>query len=90
MPSSYDEAMRQLGEAQERYERACHSVWRAAEREHPNVVGAIRRMGWDDTQGARFLCASQKRWDASPAALMAAGRGDEVIEVVEQALAGNF
>jgi hypothetical protein len=46
--------------------------------------------GWDDRQAATFLCMEQERWGAGAAALLEAGRDEEVIQVLEQVMAGVF
>lgn len=90
MADSYREAMNQLKVARLQYELACLAVWRAAEREHPQVVSVIRSIGSNDIQAGTFLCAEQPRWGAAAADLLAAGREEDVVRVLEQALAGVF
>lgn len=90
MTVSFDQALERLGEARQQYESACLSVWHAAEREHPQILSMIRKFGWDDRQAAAFLCTPHRRWNNSPAAVVNAGRGDEVIELIEQTLSGMY
>lgn len=83
-------AWEQVQAAHTVYAAACDLVWHAIQLEHPKFAKQIRELGWDDAQSAMWLCTPQCRWDDSPAALIVAGRVDEVARVIDQALAGVF
>jgi hypothetical protein len=87
---SLSAAWEQMQAARAVHAAACDLVWRAIQREHPEFAKQIRELGCDDAQAAMWLCTPQRRWDDSPAALIVAGRVDEVARVIDQALAGIF
>lgn len=88
MNQTLEQATKHLREARLAYESACLDVWCAAEREHPSVVAYTRQTGWDDAHAAVWFCEPQPRLNGSPAACVAAGRGEDVVRHLAQAFAG--
>ena len=89
MSSPLSEAVSTADEARRTYESHCLLVWRELESDRPELASIIRRLGWDDSTAAKWVCSPGPD-GVTPAALVAAGRGDEVEATVRRAQEGLF
>lgn len=74
--------------ARAHYFLLCLSVWSQIERAEPELAIEIRSLGFDDEAAAAWICSPLADIDESPAEIVAAGRGAEILERIRQTMHG--
>lgn len=77
-----------VNKAYNAYCDACMQVWACIEQDYSDVGRWVRDLGFTGEQAALWLCAPHHRWSVSPAEVIASGRSDEVITLLQQSYYG--
>lgn len=64
------------------------SLWRLVERAEPELAREIRELGFEDNVAAAWVCAPLPGFGDSPAEMVAAGRGAEVLDRIGKTMHG--
>ena len=82
------EAIANAAKAGDEYKQCCLSVWRRIGRTEPNLVSEITQLGFDDEAAAAWVCAPLAGFEDSPAEMVAAGRGAEILDRIHRTMHG--
>lgn len=85
--STLSDAIAAVAAAREICDARCLDVWGALQIVAPELTSEMRAIGFDELAAARWVCQPNRSGDV-PAALVAAGRGDEVLAAVRRASHG--
>lgn len=74
--------------AEGQYYARCLDVWRELKTAEPDLAEEILRLGFDEPMAARWVCRPLRELGDSPAALVADGRGAEIMDKVYETMNG--
>jgi len=74
--------------AEREYNARCLAVWRELKATDPVLAEEILRLGFDESVAAQWVCRSFQEFGDSPAALVAAGHGTEIMTRVHRTMHG--
>jgi hypothetical protein len=81
-------AIADAAKARDEYDQRCLSVWRLIQRVEPNLASELSQLGFEDKAAAAWVGAPLAGLNGSPAEMVAAGRGGEILACIRQTMHG--
>jgi len=81
-------AIAHAAQAREEFERRCLIMWRLVETVEPTLASEIGQLGFEDEAAAAWICSPLAGFAGSPAEMVAAGRGEEILTRIRQTMHG--